>query len=66
MYLGATLLFVAAPLVTGALTAYLPALLLVAIVVVRIGDEEALLVKELEGYADYRRRVRWRLVPYLW
>lgn len=66
MYLGGTLLFVAAPLVTGALTAYVPGLLLVAIVVARIGDEEALLVKELEGYEDYRRRVRWRLVPYLW
>ena len=31
-----------------------------------LGLEEALLVKELDGYEDYRRRVRWRLVPHLW
>jgi protein-S-isoprenylcysteine O-methyltransferase Ste14 len=66
MYLGATLMFVGAPLLTGAATALLAMLALVAILAVRIGDEEALLVKELEGYAEYRRRVRWRLVPYLW
>jgi protein-S-isoprenylcysteine O-methyltransferase Ste14 len=59
-------MFFGAPLVTGGLTALVFALAMVAILVVRIGLEEALLVKELEGYEEYRRRVRWRLVPYLW
>jgi protein-S-isoprenylcysteine O-methyltransferase Ste14 len=66
MYLGALLMFFGAPLVTGGLTALVLALAMVAILVKRIGLEEALLVKELEGYEEYRRRVRWRLVPYLW
>jgi protein-S-isoprenylcysteine O-methyltransferase Ste14 len=32
----------------------------------RLLDEERVLVRDLEGYADYRRKVRWRLIPHLW
>ena len=38
-------------------------LLMLPILVWRMADEERVLVEELPGYADYRRRVRWRLVP---
>jgi protein-S-isoprenylcysteine O-methyltransferase Ste14 len=41
-------------------------LLDVPILMLRILDEEAMLRQELEGYADYARRVRSRLVPGLW
>jgi protein-S-isoprenylcysteine O-methyltransferase Ste14 len=37
-----------------------------AIIVVRLKDEEALLEKELAGYCDYQKKVRWRLVPFVW
>lgn len=66
MYLGAALMAFGAPLLLGAMTALVLALTMVGILVRRIALEEALLVKELEGYEAYRRRVRWRLVPYLW
>ena len=39
---------------------------MVGILVKRIGLEEALLVTELEGYEDYRKKVRYRLLPYVW
>ena len=36
---------------------------MVPVLVWRLRDEERMLVKELPGYADYRNRVRWRLIP---
>ena len=66
MYLGAVLMFFGAPLFLGSSLGLVFALGMVGILVKRIGLEEALLVNELEGYEDYRRRVRWRLVPHLW
>jgi protein-S-isoprenylcysteine O-methyltransferase Ste14 len=66
MYLGAVLMFVGGPLVTGAASALAVSAGLVLLVVVRILDEEQLLTRELAGYADYRRRVRSRLIPFVW
>jgi protein-S-isoprenylcysteine O-methyltransferase Ste14 len=66
MYLGATLMFVGGPLVTGAISALVLGLALVVLLAVRSLDEEALLTRELPGYAEYRRRVRYRLVPFVW
>jgi protein-S-isoprenylcysteine O-methyltransferase Ste14 len=36
------------------------------VVVVRLLDEERFLIENLPGYAEYRHRVRWRLVPGVW
>jgi protein-S-isoprenylcysteine O-methyltransferase Ste14 len=33
---------------------------------VRIIGEERMLVQELEGYADYRKKVKYRLIPFVW
>ena len=66
MYLGAILMFVGAPLLTGSACALAIGLLLALLLAVRIRDEEALLVRDLPGYDDYRRRVRYRLVPRVW
>ena len=66
MYLGAALLFVGGPLLTGAASALLVGLLLTALLGVRSLDEEALLTRELPGYEAYARRVRYRLIPLVW
>jgi protein-S-isoprenylcysteine O-methyltransferase Ste14 len=66
MYLGAVLMFVGGPLVTGAASALAVSAALALLVVVRILDEEKLLTRELAGYDDYRRRVRYRLIPFVW
>ena len=66
MYLGATLMFVGGPLVTGAASALLVGLALVVLLAMRSLDEEALLTRELHGYDEYRRRVRYRLIPFVW
>jgi protein-S-isoprenylcysteine O-methyltransferase Ste14 len=66
MYLGATLMFVGGSLVTGAASALAAGLALSVLLAVRSLDEEALLSRELAGYDEYCRRVRYRLIPFVW
>ncbi len=66
MYLGAILMFIGGPLLLGALTALAVGSGLAVLLAVRIGDEEKLLSAELPGYEEYRRRVRHRLLPFVW
>ena len=66
MYMAATLLFGSMPLVLGSWIGFGMMGLFPLAMAWRIVDEEKLLVQELEGYADYRRRVRWRMIPFVW
>lgn len=65
-YVGLGLWALGQPLVLGSSWAVVPALVAVAWLVLRTGLEDAFLRRELAGYVDYARRVRWRLVPGLW
>lgn len=66
MYAAAIVLYGATPLALGSLWSLVPAALTLPFLVARIRNEEEVLVRELAGYADYRTRVRFRLVPGLW
>lgn len=66
MYTATILMCLAIPLVLGSWVSFALMLPYPAIIVRRIHGEEAVLEAGLEGYADYKRRVRWRLIPYLW
>jgi protein-S-isoprenylcysteine O-methyltransferase Ste14 len=66
MYLGGILLFIGTPLLLGSICGVLIALLISFLLVARIIGEERMLVKELEGYADYRKKVKYRLIPFIW
>ena len=59
-------LFAAMPLVLDSLIALLFLLPYPALIAARIRDEEKLLLEELEGYEAYCRKVRWRMIPFLW
>lgn len=66
MYVGALILAIGVPLALGswwALAILVPMMLVLAW---RILDEESFLKKDLPGYADYTRKVRYRLAPHLW
>lgn len=66
MYTGNVIMMVGVPLALGSywgLTFLLPG---IALLVVRIRDEEQLLTEELTGYREYTQRVRYRLFPYFW
>ena len=66
MYLGAVCMLSGAPLLLGSTVGFVVSVLSVAILVSRILGEERLLVDQLDGYADYRAKVRHRLIPGIW
>ena len=66
MYAGAILFFFGAPLLLGSLWGLALVPLLIAVLAVRAVNEERLLATELDGYSDYAKRVRNRLVPLVW
>jgi protein-S-isoprenylcysteine O-methyltransferase Ste14 len=66
MYSGALLLLLATPLALGSWWALLMFMPLCAVIVWRLTDEERFLVARLSGYAEYRGRVRSRLIPGVW
>jgi protein-S-isoprenylcysteine O-methyltransferase Ste14 len=65
-YVGAAAFAVAAPFVLGSWAATPLGLTTGALLVVRTAFEDRMLRDELEGYADYAARVRWRLLPGIW
>jgi protein-S-isoprenylcysteine O-methyltransferase Ste14 len=66
MYLAGILMFLGGPLLLGSLYGVLIAILISALLVGRIIGEERLLVQELAGYAGYKKKVKFRLIPYIW
>ncbi len=66
MYTGVIVMYVLSPVALGSWWAVIPAVLIVPMLIIRIRNEEELLVRELPGYAEYRERVRYRLMPGLW
>jgi protein-S-isoprenylcysteine O-methyltransferase Ste14 len=65
MYAGAVLLFVSAPLLLGSVTGLALGLVLIITIAARAVGEEAMLKQELEGYTAYTKRVKWRIVPFV-
>ena len=66
MYLGVLVLFLSMPLVLGSAVAVVPFLLVPWVLVKRIRNEEQVLETGLPGYGDYRKKVKYRLIPFLW
>jgi len=66
LYAAVIWLWPATALVLGSVVGLALSPLLVALVVVRTTLEDRTLAAELDGYREYRERVRYRLVPYLW
>ncbi len=66
MYTGALVLWLATPMALGSWWALLPALVSIPLIALRIQNEEEVLNRELKSYEDYRRKVRYRLLPLVW
>jgi protein-S-isoprenylcysteine O-methyltransferase Ste14 len=66
MYLGAILMMAGVPMLLGSAYGIVLGVLISLGIVGRILGEEKMLSEELEGYSDYRRKVRYRLVPHVW
>ncbi len=66
MYSVTLLLFLSIPLVLGSVFSFLIFLAYPLIIAKRIRNEEEFLEKELEGYTEYKQKVRYRLIPFIW
>ncbi len=66
MYSATVLLFLSMPIVLGSLYSFLIFLAYPVIISGRIKYEEELLENNLEGYREYKSRVRYRLIPFIW
>ena len=66
MYSVTLLLFLAMPLVLGSIISFIIFLAYPFIIAARIKGEEKFLAEELEGYKEYQKRVKYKLIPFVW
>mgnify|MGYP003290856131 CR=1 FL=1 len=66
MYAVTLLLFLSMPLLLGSVYAFIVFLFYPLIIAKRIKGEEKLLAEELEGYSKYMKKVKYRLIPWIW
>lgn len=66
MYSATLILFLSMPLVLGSLYAFIIFLVYPLIIVRRLKAEEEFLEKELDGYKEYKQKVKYRLIPFIW
>ncbi len=66
MYSVTVILFLSMPLVLGSVISFVIFLAYPFIIAKRIRNEEQVLEAELQGYAEYKNKVRYRLIPFIW
>ena len=66
MYSATLFLFLSMPLILGSIYSFLIFLAYPFIIVKRIINEERFLEKELDGYREYKQKVKYRLIPLIW
>ena len=66
MYSATVLLFLTMPLILGSILSFMVMLAYIPIIMKRIRNEEEVLEKELNGYAEYKKKVKYRLIPFVW
>ena len=66
MYTATVLLFLSMPLVLNSLISFIIMMAYIPIIVKRIKNEEEVLEQELKGYKEYKQKVKYRLIPFIW
>jgi protein-S-isoprenylcysteine O-methyltransferase Ste14 len=66
MYSATVFLFMSMPLILNSLPSFLVMLAYIPIIVKRIKNEEAVLEEDLKGYTEYKDKVKYRLIPFIW
>ena len=66
MYAVTLALFLSMPLILGSLVSFVIFLAYPFIIAARIKNEEKVLTEGLEGYAEYKSKVKYRLIPFIW
>ena len=66
MYLATLFMFLPMPMILGSLWGLIPFAIYPVAIIIRILNEEKVLADGLEGYAEYKKRVKYRLIPFIW
>ena len=66
MYSATVMLFLSMPLILNSLPSLVIMLAYIPIIVKRIKNEESVLEEELKGYAEYKDKVKYRILPFIW
>ena len=66
MYAATILLFLTIPLILGSIISFIIFLIYPIIIAKRIKSEEKVLEKQLQGYTEYKKNVKYKLIPYIW
>jgi protein-S-isoprenylcysteine O-methyltransferase Ste14 len=66
MYMATLLMFLPMPIILGSFFGLIPFALYPVLIIVRILNEEQVLRSELSGYSEYRKKVKYRLIPFIW
>lgn len=66
MYMSTLLLFLSMPLVLGSVISFGIMLLYIPIIAKRIRNEEQVLEEGLQGYTEYKKRVQYKVIPFVW
>ena len=66
MYSITIFLFLTIPLILGSIPSFIIFLIYPFIIIKRINNEEKVLEKELKGYKEYKNKVKYRLIPFIW
>jgi protein-S-isoprenylcysteine O-methyltransferase Ste14 len=66
MYMATIFLFLSMPIILGSIVSFLIMLLYIPIIAKRIRNEEKVLEEGLDGYKQYKERVKYRMIPFVW
>lgn len=66
MYLATLLMFLPIPMILQSFWGLIPMVLYPVVIVIRILNEEKVLERGLVGYSEYKKRVKYRLIPFVW
>ena len=66
MYSATVILFLSMPLILNSSVSFIIMLVYIPLIVKRIRNEEEFLDKELNGYSEYRKKVKYRILPFIW
>ncbi|MBR3162740.1 MAG: DUF1295 domain-containing protein [Clostridia bacterium] len=66
MYAATVLLFLTMPLILGSIISFIIFLIYPIIIGKRINNEEKVLEKDLKGYTEYKKKVKYKVIPFVW
>ena len=66
MYFATILMFLSMPLILGSIFSFVVFLMYIPLIALRAANEEKVLEKELNGYTEYKQKVKYRIIPFIW